>query len=91
MTMTSEIYTEARFVPIILLITIIFGRLNVGPARSIARDGPLPIPRNVRALIIGTSVNVDKYKECRAVFMFFFPERDDIFAFNLSPLKYDCH
>src|SRR5665811_864905 len=54
------------FVPMILLITIMFGRLSAGPARSMAREGPFPIPSRVRALMIGTSVRVEKYMKAPA-------------------------
>jgi hypothetical protein len=37
---TREMYAVARFDPIILQMTIIFGRLMDGPARRRARAGP---------------------------------------------------
>ena len=58
---TYEINTKAFFVPRILLMTIMLGSDNAGPAKSNANAGPLPMPEPRSPCTIGTSVKVAKY------------------------------
>ena len=43
-TTTKSTYVDVLFVPMMLRITSMFGRLKAGPAKRSARAGPFPIP-----------------------------------------------
>jgi len=58
---TRQIYVRVFLIPMIWLKVIIEGRDNDGPDKSNARAGPFPIPKSIKALMIGTSVSVAKY------------------------------
>ncbi len=58
---TNPKYVSDFALPITFAIVKTLGILKLGPAKSSAKAGPLPIPNSINDLTIGTSVNVEKY------------------------------